>query len=131
MRTAIPAIKTQICDLFFLQCQHEKLPSPQRNLRVIESTSDSEGRSRHRVDFCWMEEKICLEVRIFHRADSDIKRQRQRDFWKLAHLQSQGFRVYFASADQVRRGEAIRWISEALELHHGTKKSEATKGRDC
>lgn len=111
MKTPKPTVKARSCDLFFLQCQYENLPLPQRNIRVIESICE---KSRHLCDFVWLEAKIVLEVRVFSRGDSGLKRQIQRDYWKIAHLQSQGFRVYFADADQIRRGHAARWISEAL-----------------
>ena len=109
-------------DLFYSQCKAAGLPLPARQLRLIpiqrqKPDHPRELMTRHKVDFAWIDEAIVLEVQGGTWGGGRHTRGKgyAGDCWKMAALQLCGWIVYYATGDQVKSGEALAWITEALE----------------
>jgi len=120
--------KSHVEDLFFSQCQSEGLPLPERQVRLIPQTrkdpANTGGKmTRHKVDFVWKDARVVLEVQGGTWSGGRHTRGKgyEGDCWKMAHLQLEGFTVYFATSGQVKRGEALSWIAEALGIERRSK----------
>jgi len=81
-----------------------------------------------KVDFAWIDEAIVLEVQGGTWGGGRHTRGKgyAGDCWKMAALQLCGWIVYYATGDQVKSGEALAWITEALQ----NAQSKAASRRD-
>ena len=68
--------------------------------------------SRHRLDFCWRDRKIGLEVQGEpHR----IKGRFKADMVKRAEGLLQGWRILEVGRDEIKSGQAIEWLKKLME----------------
>lgn len=81
-----------------------QLPAPEREALYLVG-------SRHRLDFCWRDRRIGLEVQgMPHR----IKGRFKADLAKRAAGLLQGWHILEVGADEIRNGQAIVWLEQLL-----------------
>jgi very-short-patch-repair endonuclease len=88
-----------------------RLPTPERNVRLIE------GRL-FTWDFVWRAQRVCLEVQggTWSQGAHSRGAGQARDAKKQALATLAGWRCLAVTTDQIRSGEAIRWIEQALKM---------------
>jgi len=95
---------------FALQVEAIGLPEPEREYLVP-------GVPRFRYDFAWIEQKLLVEINggtwghMGHSTGKGIA----RDYRKNRLPQALGWRCYSFTGDEVRSGEAVEVIRQALE----------------
>ena len=101
------AKESQLEVLFAQQISALGLPEPVRQFKGAVP-----GR-KYRIDFCWPEHRICLEVQgMAHR----IRERFLADCEKVSLLTLAGWRVLLASGDDVRSGRAATWLTALVSI---------------
>jgi hypothetical protein len=107
-RVAVPAKRKQpdyYTTLMVTQLQREKVPVPETEYFFCP------GR-KFRADMCWPERKLIVEVKgAVHR----IKGRYRRDIEREQVIFQLGYRLLQVTPQQVRNGEALKLIKEALK----------------
>lgn len=113
---------SKVEDAFYAQLVAAGLPLPERQVRLIpiqrkKPEHPKKLYTRHRADFAWLAERIVLEIQGGTWAGGRHTRGAgySGDCQKMAWLQLEGFTVYYATSEQVKSGEALAWIQEALQ----------------
>ena len=87
------------------------LPAPEREAVLVPNR-------RYRADFAWSDEGLRLVVEVQGGTFRGGRHTRgagyESDCEKLALLTLQGYRVLWVTGRQVRSGQALRWIQDAL-----------------
>lgn len=96
-------------ELALLQIHLAGLPSPQREYRFCDR--------KWRLDLAWKEKRVALEIHggIWNGGRHVTGRGFSGDRAKLNEARLLGWQVIEATADQVKSGEAIRWVERALK----------------
>lgn len=91
------------------QIQAAGLPAPVRELKFIP------GR-RYRFDFGWPDHKLAVECQggIWQRGAHSRGKGQERDCEKLALATLQGWRVLAVTGTQIKSGQALAWVEQAL-----------------
>jgi hypothetical protein len=92
------------------QIQEAGLPAPAREHRFA-------APRRWRFDFAWPDRLLAVEVQggVFVQGKHGRGAGIAKDAEKLSHAAIRGWRVLLATAPQIRSGEAVGWVREALE----------------
>lgn len=97
---------SQLEESFAAQIAHHKLPEPKRQHPYLIG-------SRHTLDFAWPDLKIGVEVQgMAHR----IKGRFKADVQKRAKGLLQGWRILEVGGDEVRNGDALKWLIELITM---------------
>lgn len=101
MRVALP---------FSQQCKLAGLPEPQPEYRFAKPR-------RWRFDWCWVEQKVALEVQggLFVNGRHSRGAALVKEHEKLNTAASMGYRVLFVTPSQVNSGEALTVVEAALK----------------
>ena len=96
-------------ELLALHIRAERLPAPVREFRFA-------GTRRWRVDFCWPEQRLAVEVEggVWSGGRHNRGAGFLADIAKYNALTLAGYRLLRFATDQVRDGTAIATIKEAL-----------------
>ena len=89
-----------------------KLPPPERNYKAIP------GRKLE-FDFAWPPIKLAVEVQggVWAKGGHTSGVGANRDCEKLCLAQLEGWILLPVTTNQIRSGEAIKWILRAFDLH--------------
>lgn len=93
-----------------LQCEAAGLPRPQVEYRFC--------ARRWRFDFAWPREKLALEVQGGGWTNGRHSRAlgQAKDYEKLAEAVLLGWRVFYATPQQVSDGAVLSWITRGLAV---------------
>ena len=102
--------RSHLENLLAYQIRVAGLPEPAIEYKAIP------GR-RYRWDFAWTAQKLLVEVQgcIWKKGGHSTGTGITRDAEKLNLATLAGFRCIAVTPEQIRSGEALRWIQKALE----------------
>ena len=113
--------KSHIEEEFLLQVRALQLPLPNRNVRFARHL----GR-QFEADFLWDEPKVIVEIqgglRVAGKNGGSVNGHHTTmagytaDCEKLALATLLGYKVFWATSSQVKTGQAVAWVEEALGL---------------
>lgn len=100
---------SELEDILAQQIAWAHLPEPIREYKAIP------GR-RFRWDFCWHEFRLLLEVQggVWSKGSHSSGAGINRDTEKLNLATLEGFRCLHVTSNQIRSGQALKWIQQAL-----------------